>query len=180
MLINNSRVFVPARIAVLTILPSISPHPQKATTPELDEGFCKRIIQYKHKVVARKKVRNDRQEIIACLDSWIDIPDIDVIITIGGTGFTGHDIAIEAHRSMYEKEIESFAVQFHMAAVKRFGNAAMQLRTCAGLVGTTCLFALPGAIDICIYAWDAIIRYQLDNRYTSNNFLDILQHAEEE
>lgn len=163
MLITKDIPFKPKRIAILRISDTF-----RVEKDQDSETLKKRIEQFKHKVVQYTVSRASQQEITAQLDAWADQPDIDVVISIGGTGLTPYDTAIEAHHSIYETEFEGFSHLFYLIAYKHIGAAALSLRVSAGLTGETYFFALPDCIKMSLVIWDKLLRYQLDARYTAN------------
>ncbi|RMH44785.1 MAG: molybdenum cofactor biosynthesis protein, partial [Alphaproteobacteria bacterium] len=137
--IDESREFIPVRIAVLTV--------SDTRTLEDDRSgavLAERIERDGHIVAERMILRDERDEIAAQLRRWCARPEVDAIITTGGTGLTGRDVTVEAHRDVYEKEIEAFGTLFTMVSVEKIGTSAIQSRACAGVAKGTYLFALPG------------------------------------
>jgi molybdenum cofactor biosynthesis protein B len=145
--IDDNREFIPINIAVLTVSDS-------RTLAEDRSGdiLAGRLTEAGHKLAARAIVIDERDRIAAQLREWIADPGIDVIISTGGTGLTGRDITVEAHRDVYEKEIEAF---------------------------NTYLFALPGSPGACKDGWDEILKWQLDYRHMPCNFVEIMPRLEE-
>lgn len=171
---ESAREFIPVRIAVLTV----------SDTRSLDEDrsgdtLAKRIDAAGHILAAREIVVDDAPRIAAQLTAWIENPEIDVIISTGGTGLTGRDVTVEAHKSVYEKEIDGFAVAFHMISWEKIGTSTIQSRACAGVAGGTYLFALPGSPGACKDGWDGILAHQLDYRHMPCNFVEIMPRLEE-
>ncbi|MEL6216893.1 MAG: molybdenum cofactor biosynthesis protein B [Pseudomonadota bacterium] len=172
--IDESRAFVSIGIAVLTV----------SDTRSIDDDrsgdlLADRIEGAGHRVAARSIVRDERAEIAAQLRAWIADPAIDVVISTGGTGLTGRDVTVEAHRDVYEKEIDAFGVLFTQVSVAKIGTSAIQSRACGGVAGGTYLFALPGSPSACRDAWDEILVYQLDYRHRPCNFVEIMPRLEE-
>ena len=124
-------------------------------------------------------VRDERAVIAGQLRGWIADPAIDVILTTGGTGLTGRDVTVEAHRDVYEKEIEAFGTVFTLVSMGKIGTSAVQSRACGGVAGGTYLFALPGSPGACRDAWDEILNWQLDHRHRPCNFVEIMPRLEE-
>ena len=172
--IDDSREFVPLDIAVLTV---------SDTRTEADDRsgdtLVERLTAAGHRLAARAIVTDDRPLIAARLRAWIAAPRIDVVLTTGGTGLTGRDVTVEAHRDVYEKEIDAFGTVFTMVSMQKIGTSAVQSRACAGVAGGTYLFALPGSPGACRDAWDEILRWQLDYRHRPCNFVEILPRLEE-
>jgi len=172
--IDESRAFIPVRIAVLTV--------SDTRTPEADRSgdtLAERLIGAGHVLAARGIVRDERAQIAAQLRAWIADTSVDVILTTGGTGLTGRDVTVEAHRDVYEKEIEAFGTVFTHVSMAKIGTSAVQSRACGGVAGGTYLFALPGSPGACRDAWDEILRWQLDYRHRPCNFVEIMPRLEE-
>ena len=172
--IDESKEFIPTRIAVLTV----------SDTRSLDEDrsgqtLVDRIEKAGHVVADRKILRDERSEIANQLRDWCADPGIDVVISTGGTGLTGRDISVEAHRDVYEKEIEAFGTVFTMVSMQKIGTSAVQSRACGGVANGTYLFALPGSPGACKDAWDEILVWQLDYRHLPCNFVEILPRLDE-
>jgi molybdenum cofactor biosynthesis protein B len=132
-----------------------------------------------HIVADRKIVQDERDQIAAQLRAWCDQPDIDVVISTGGTGLTGRDVTVEAHRDVYEKEIDAFGTVFTMVSFQKIGTSAIQSRATGGVRNGTYLFALPGSPGACKDAWDEILSLQLDYRHRPCNFVEILPRLDE-
>lgn len=172
--IDESKDFIPVRIAVLAVSDTRSLAEDKSG--DVLEG---RIRDAGHVLADRKILRDERAEIAAQLRAWCADPDIDVIISTGGTGLTGRDVTVEAHRDVYEKEIEAFATVFTMVSFQKIGTSAVQSRATGGVANGTYLFALPGSSGACKDAWDDILRWQLDYRHRPCNFVEIFPRLEE-
>lgn len=167
--IDESREFIPVRIAVLTVSDTRSPEEDRSGAV-----LAERIEGAGHMLVDRRIVRDEAGEISALLREWIARDDVDVAISTGGTGLTGRDVTVEAHRSVYEKEVEGFSALFHMISYEKIGTSTMQSRACAGVAGGTYLFALPGSPGACKDGWDGILRQQLDYRHRPCNLVEIM------
>ena len=172
--IDETRPFHPVRIAVLAISDT-------RTLAEDTSGgvLVDRLTRAGHTLGARHVLPDERTRIAAQLRQWIDTPEIDVILTTGGTGLTGRDVTIEAHRDVYDKEIEAFATVFTIISMRKIGTSAVQSRATGGVSGGTYLFALPGSSGACKDAWDEILQYQLDYRHRPCNFVEILPRLDE-
>lgn len=172
--IDETLPFHPVRIAVLTV--------SDTRTPETDRSgdtLVDRLTTAGHILAGRAIVTDDRAGIAARLRGWIADPEVDVILSTGGTGLTGRDVTVEAHRDVYEKEIEAFGTVFTMVSLQKIGTSAVQSRACGGVAGGTYLFALPGSPGACRDAWDEILRWQLDYRHRPCNFVEIFPRLEE-
>jgi molybdenum cofactor biosynthesis protein B len=172
--IDESREFIPVRIAVLTVSDTRTPDQDKSGDTLVD-----RLTGAGHVLAARAIVRDERAEIAAQLRAWVADPGIDVVISTGGTGLTGRDVTVEAHRDVYEKEIEAFGTVFTLISMQKIGTSAVQSRATGGVAGGTYLFALPGSPGACRDAWDEILRWQLDYRHRPCNFVEIFPRLEE-
>lgn len=172
--IDESRDFIPVRIAVLTV--------SDTRTPDDDRSgnvLVERIETAGHVLSARTIVTDDRDRIADQLRAWIGDPDIDAVISTGGTGLTGRDVTVEAHRDVYEKEIDAFGTVFTHVSMAKIGTSAVQSRACGGVAGGTYLFALPGSPGACKDGWDEILANQLDYRHRPCNFVEIMPRLDE-
>ncbi|MEM8626916.1 MAG: molybdopterin-binding protein, partial [Pseudomonadota bacterium] len=106
-------------------------------------------------------------------------PDVDVVLTTGGTGFTGRDVTPDALEPMFDKTIDGFAAVFHRISYDKIGTSTLQSRACAGLIGTTFVFCLPGSPSACRDAWDEILVWQLNNQHRPCNFVEIMPRLAE-
>lgn len=172
--IDQTRDFVPVGIAVLTVSDTRTQGDDRS-----GDTLAARIEAAGHRLAARGIVQDDRAGIAAQLRAWIAAPEIDVILTTGGTGLTGRDVTVEAHRDVYEKEIEAFGTVFTHVSLAKIGTSAVQSRACGGVAGGTYLFALPGSPSACRDAWDEILRLQLDYRHRPCNFVEIMPRLDE-
>ena len=172
--IDETVAFVPVRIAVLTVSDT-----RDAANDTSGDTLAARIAEAGHALAARALLRDDQERIAAQLRRWIADPEIDVIISTGGTGLTGRDVTVEAFRSVFEKEIDGFSVLFHQVSFASVGTSTIQSRACAGVAGGTYLFALPGSTGAVKDGWDNILKYQLDIRHRPCNFVSIMPRLEE-
>jgi molybdenum cofactor biosynthesis protein B len=172
--IDESRAFVPVRIAVLTVSDT-----RTAEDDRSGDALVERLVDAGHVLAARAIERDERSAIAEHLRRWCADPAIDVVLTTGGTGLTGRDVTVEAHRDVYEKEIDAFGTVFTMVSMQKIGTSAVQSRACAGVAQGTYLFALPGSPSACRDAWDEILKWQLDYRHRPCNFVEIMPRLEE-
>jgi molybdopterin adenylyltransferase len=172
--IDETIAFVPVRIAVLTVSDT-------RTLAEDTSGdtLASRIKEAGHVLADRMLLRDDRDKITAQLEKWIADPNIDVVISTGGTGLTGRDVTVEAMKPLFEKEIDGFSVIFHQISFTKVGTSTLQSRACAGVARGTYLFALPGSTGAVKDGWDGILKYQLDIRHKPCNFVEIMPRLEE-
>src|SRR6202030_1341742 len=124
-------------------------------------------------------VLDDITTIRSRVKNWIADPMIDVVITTGGTGFTGRDVTPEAVEPLFEKKMDGFATLFLMVSYAKIGTSAIQTRATAGVAGATYIFSLPGSPGACKDAWDDILVHQLDYRYRPCNFVEIMPRLDE-
>jgi molybdopterin adenylyltransferase len=172
--IDESREFVPVRIAVMTV--SDTRGPDEDTS---GDTLVTRVEEAGHTLADRVIVKDDVTTITGKLAEWIADKEIDVVISTGGTGLTGRDVTPEAFHSVYEKEIEGFAALFHQVSFQKIGTSTIQSRATAGVAGGTYLFALPGSTGAVKDGWDEILKFQLDIRYRPCNFVEIMPRLEE-
>ena len=172
--IDETRDFVPVRIAILTV----------SDTRDLDNDpsgdvLVQRLTDAGHHLADRQIIRDEREDIANQLRRWCVDPDVDIVISTGGTGLTGRDVTVEAHRDVYEKEIDAFATVFAIVSMQKIGTSAVQSRATGGVALGTYLFALPGSTGACKDAWDEILVKQLDYRHMPCNFVEIMPRLDE-
>lgn len=167
--IDENREFVPVRIAVLTVSDT-----RDRESDRSGDLLATRLVAAGHILAARAIVQDDKATISHQLRAWIAAPDIDAILSTGGTGLTARDVTIEAHQAVYDKEITAFGPAFTMISMQKIGTSAIQSRATAGVAGGKFLFALPGSPGACRDAWDDILRWQLDFRQRPCNLVEIM------
>ena len=172
--IDASKQFVPLKIAVLTVSDTRALADDKSGAT-----LVERIEQAGHAVAARAIVTDDQEKIRAQVKAWIADPAIDVILTTGGTGFTGRDVTPEAIEPLFEKRMDGFSTMFLLVSERKIGTSAIQTRATAGVAGATYIFCLPGSPGACRDAWDEILVHQLDYRYRPCNFIEIMPRLDE-
>lgn len=172
--IDETKDFIPVRIAVLTVSDS-----RDESQDSSGDVLVERITKAGHVVSDRKIIRDERAEIADQLRMWAADEYTDVVISTGGTGLTGRDVTVEAHRDVYEKEIEAFATVFTFVSMNKIGTSAVQSRATGGVADGTYLFALPGSPGACKDAWDDILKHQLDHRHQPCNFVEIMPRLDE-
>jgi len=172
--INEDIPFVAINIAVMTV---------SDTRTEADDRsgdtLAGRIADAGHNVAERTIVKDDQATIVAKLREWIAQPEIDAVISTGGTGVTGRDVTPEAFHAVYEKEVAGFGELFRMLSYQKIGTSTIQSRATAGVAGGTYLFALPGSTGAVKDAWDDILLYQLDIRHKPCNFVELIPRLQE-
>jgi len=172
--IDESKPFLPVNIAVLTVSDT-----RTATDDKSGQTLVDMIGRDGHRVVARTIVRDDVAAITAQLRTWIADPNVDVVISTGGTGVTGRDVTPEAFRQVYEKEIEGFGELFRMLSYEKVKTSTIQSRATGGVAGGTYLFALPGSPGACRDGWDDILKWQLDSRHRPCNLVELMPRLQE-
>ena len=173
--IDETLEFIAVRIAVLTVTDSRSLEQDRSGQVLVD-----RLTAAGHILADRQILPDERAEIAAQLRTWCADPDIDVVLSTGGTGLTGRDVTVEAHRDVYEKEIDAFGTVFTMISMDKIGTSAVQSRATGGVAQGTYLFALPGSPGACKDAWDGILLAQLDYRHRPCNFVEIMPRLTED
>jgi molybdenum cofactor biosynthesis protein B len=165
--IDQSRTFHPLRIAVLTV--------SDTRTEETDTSgglLAGRITAAGHDLAASAIVGDEVQAISARVQAWVADPDVDVILTTGGTGFAPRDVTPEALKPLFRREIEGFAIVFHQASFGTVGLSTIQSRACAGQIDDTFVFCLPGSTGACRDGWDLVLGAALDSRYRPCSFAE--------
>lgn len=172
--IDESLDFVPCHIAVLTV---------SDTRTEDDDTSGKLLVARAeaagHVVVHKRIVKDDVALIEATLRTWIDDPEVDVVISTGGTGLTGRDSTPEAFHAVYDKEIVGFGELFRWLSYQKIGTSTMQSRATGGVAKGTYLFALPGSTGACKDGWDGILATQLDMRHRPCNLVELMPRLDE-
>jgi molybdenum cofactor biosynthesis protein B len=172
--IDESRAFVPLKIAVLTVSDTRALADDKSGAT-----LASRVEAAGHALADRAIVPDEVDAIRARIKAWIADPAIDVIITTGGTGFTGRDVTPEAVEPLLEKRMDGFSAFFHMISAAKIGSSTIQSRATAGVAGATFVFCLPGSPGACRDAWDEILVHQLDYRYRPCNFVELMPRLDE-
>ncbi len=171
---GNVRDFIPLNIAVLTISDTRSLADDKSGNTLVD-----RLEGAGHRLAARDIVPDDIETIRARVRAWVADPGVDVVITTGGTGFTGRDVTPEAVEPLFEKRMDGFSIAFHMLSHAKIGPSTIQSRATAGVAGATYIFCLPGSPGACRDGWDGILAHQLDYRTRPCNFVEIMPRLDE-
>ncbi|AXK83376.1 molybdenum cofactor biosynthesis protein B [Pseudolabrys taiwanensis] len=172
--IDESKNFVPVKIAVLTVSDTRAFADDKSGST-----LVERLEKAGHVLADRKIVKDDVEAIRAQVKAWIADKNVDVVITTGGTGFTGRDVTPEAVEPLFEKRMEGFSMLFLMVSYQKIGTSAIQTRATAGVANATYIFCVPGSPGACKDAWDEILVHQLDYRYRPCNFVEILPRLDE-
>ncbi|MEO1188053.1 MAG: molybdenum cofactor biosynthesis protein B [Pseudomonadota bacterium] len=167
--IDETLDFKPVRIAVLVV--------SDTRTLETDTSgslLVQRLEDAGHILADRKIVKDDPPTIRACVEVWIDDPQVDVVISSGGTGLTGRDVTPEAVTPLFEKTIDGFSVIFHQVSYQSVGLSTLQSRAVAGLAKGTFIFCLPGSNGAVKDGWDKVISFQLDSRHKPCNLVELM------
>ena len=172
--IDESRPFIPVRIAVMTVSDTRTPEDDKSGNTLVDL-----LTEAGHVLAARAIVPDDQGRITAQLRHWIDDPEVEVVISTGGTGVTGRDVTPEAFESLYEKPIHGFGELFRMLSYQKIGTSTIQSRATGGVTRGTYLFALPGSPSAARDGWEMILKDQLDYRHRPCNFVELFPRLRE-
>ncbi|WP_434053248.1 MAG: molybdenum cofactor biosynthesis protein B [Roseibium sp.] len=172
--IDESRPFIPLNIAVLTVSDT-----RKLEDDRSGNTLSERLTKAGHLLAERKIVTDDIEAIQAIVRDWIGNAGVDVIISTGGTGFTGRDVTPEAIEPLFEKRMDGFSEVFHRISYDKIGTSTIQSRATGGVAGATYIFALPGSPGACKDAWDGILKFQLDYRHMPCNFVEIMPRLDE-
>jgi molybdenum cofactor biosynthesis protein B len=172
--IDETRAFVPLRIAVLTVSDT-----RDLADDKSGATLAGRIEAAGHSVADRAIVPDEIPTIRAKVEGWVADKSVDVVITTGGTGFTGRDVTPEAVEPLFEKRMDGFSTIFHLVSHTKIGSSTIQSRATAGVAGATYIFCLPGSPGACRDAWDEILVHQLDYRYRPCNFVELMPRLDE-
>ena len=172
--IDENRPFIPVGIAVLTVSDTRS-----LETDKSGDTLVQRITDAGHRLVDRAIVPDDKAQIADQVKRWTLQDDIDVVITTGGTGFTGRDVTPEALEPLFEKRMDGFSEVFHRISYDKIGTSTIQSRATGGMANATFIFVLPGSPGACKDAWDGILKQQLDYRHLPCNFVEIMPRLDE-
>ncbi len=170
----HSLEFKPLKIAVLTVSDT-----RTLETDTSGQTLVDRIEKAGHMLAGRALLVDDMEAVRAHIRQWADDPEVEVIITTGGTGLTGRDVTVEAVMPLFEKVIDGFSVLFHMVSFGKVGTSTVQSRACAGLVNFTLVFCLPGSTGAVKDGWDEILVWQLDSRHQPCNFAEMMPRFSE-
>ena len=172
--IDESLSFKPVRIAVLVVSDT-----RTMETDTSGQTLADRLTEAGHVLAERKIVIDDRQLVRQAVQNWIADPEVDVVITSGGTGLTGRDVTVEALTPLFDKVIDGFSAVFHQVSYQTVGLSTLQSRAVAGLAGSTFVFCLPGSTGAVKDGWDQILKYQLDSRYRPCNMVELMPRLTE-
>ena len=172
--IDETRPFIAVGIAVLTVSDTRTTADDKS-----GDTLVNRITDAGHTLIARNIVKDDKQAILDQVRAWTLDPAVDVVITTGGTGFTGRDVTPEALEPFFEKKMDGFSEVFHRISYDKIGTSTIQSRATGGVANATYIFVLPGSPGACKDAWDGILKHQLDYRHMPCNFVEIMPRLDE-
>ncbi len=172
--IDETRRFLPVRIAVLTVSDT-----RTADDDTSGDTLAARVLAAGHVLAERAIERDDADAIERRLRGWIADPGVDAVVTTGGTGITGRDVTPEAFERVMEKRIEGFGELFRMLSFAKIGTSTMQSRAIGGVAGGTYLFALPGSTGAVKDGWDGILLSQLDSRHRPCNLVELMPRLRE-
>ncbi len=170
----SERPFIPVRFAVLTVSDTRTRDDDRS-----GDTLAERIASAGHTLADRRIVGDDRAAITAIVKDWCWNQAVDVVLTTGGTGFTGRDVTPEAIEPMFEKRMDGFSAVFHRISFEKIGTSTVQSRATAGLCNQTFVFVLPGSPGACRDAWDGILEKQFDYRHMPCNFVEIMPRLDE-
>jgi molybdopterin adenylyltransferase len=171
---DATRAFVPVGIAVLSVSDTRTLADDKS-----GQALADRIAEAGHVLAARAIVIDDKEKICDQVLAWSRDENIDVVITTGGTGFTGRDVTPDALEPIFEKRMDGFSEVFHRISYDKIGTSTIQSRATGGVVNATFVFVLPGSPGACKDAWDGILKAQLDYRHMPCNFVEIMPRLDE-
>jgi molybdenum cofactor biosynthesis protein B len=172
--IDETRPFIPVRIAVLTVSDT-----RTEKTDKSGDVLAALIAEAGHELAGRAILRDDAKAVRKQVKKWIKDEDIDVVITTGGTGFSARDVTPEAVKPLFEKEFDGFSALFHVISYQTVGTSTIQSRACGGLAEDTLIFCLPGSPGACQDGWNGILKFQLDNRHRPCSFLEIMPRGKQ-
>ncbi len=172
--IDDSREFIPVRIAVLTVSDT-----RGLAEDRSGDILVERLTRAGHELADRAIERDDLDALVERLARWVEDPQVDVVITTGGTGVTGRDVTPEAVEAVAEKIIPGFGELFRWLSFQNIGTSTIQSRATAGVAGGTYIFALPGSTGAVKDGWDGILQYQLDSRWMPCNFVELMPRLKE-
>ncbi len=165
---------MPVRIALLTISDSRTLAEDKS-----GDALAERIAGAGHILAERALLKDDADDLVALLHRWVDDPNIDCVITTGGTGVTGRDVTPEALARLGGKDIPGFGELFRWLSYAKIGTSTIQSRACAVVARGTYVFALPGSTGAVKDGWDEILVNQLDSRFRPCNFVELMPRLKE-
>ena len=167
--IDETKPFLAVNIAILTVSDT-----RTLANDTSGQVLVDRLLEAGHMLADRIILPDDKALLVEQLKKWIADPNVDVVISTGGTGLTGRDVTPEAFHVVYEKEITGFGELFRQISYAKIGTSTIQSRATGGLAHGTYLFALPGSTSACREGWDDILRWQLDSRHKPCNLVELM------
>lgn len=156
----------PLNIAILTVSDT-----RELATDTSGQYLCDVLTASGHNLAAREIVKDDIYQLRAVVSKWIASNDIQVVITTGGTGFSGRDSTPEALAPLFDKEVEGFGELFRHYSLLEIGTSTLQSRALAGMANRTLIFCVPGSTGACKTAWTTILESQLNSETKPCNFV---------
>ncbi|GLK77085.1 molybdenum cofactor biosynthesis protein B [Methylopila jiangsuensis] len=172
--LDDTRPFIPLGVAIVTVSDTRTPADDRS-----GDTLAARVEEAGHRLAGRRIAPDDREALRAAVCAFVADPAVDVVLTTGGTGFTGRDVTPEALEPLFEKRMDGFSHLFHAYSAGKIGTSTLQSRATAGVAGKTFIFALPGSTGACKDAWDGVLKAQLDYRHMPCNFVEILPRLDE-
>lgn len=172
--IDESKPFVPLGVAIVTVSDT-----RRAADDRSGDTLAERVTGAGHRLSGRAIVADEREALRQAVCAFVADPDTDVVLTTGGTGFTGRDVSPDALEPLFERRMDGFSNLFHAYSETKIGTSTLQSRATAGVAGKTFIFVLPGSTGACKDAWDGVLKAQLDYRHTPCNFVEILPRLDE-
>ncbi len=172
--IDETRAFIPLSVSVITVSDT-----RQVQDDRSGDMLVERLTSAGHRLSRRVIVPDDRAAIETAVRDSVHDAATDVIITTGGTGFTGRDVTPDTIEPLFDKQMDGFSAIFHRLSYDKIGTSTLQSRATAGLIGTTFVFVLPGSPGACRDAWDGILAHQLDYRYRPCNIVELLPRLDE-
>lgn len=161
--------FIPVRFAVLTVSDT-----RTSANDKSGDTLAGRLTDAGHILSRRDLVPDDIGAIRDVIEPWIEDPEVEAILTTGGTGLTARDVTVEAIEPLFDKRIDGFSAVFHRISYDKIGTSTIQSRAAAGIARGTFIFLLPGSPGACRDAWDGILSFQFDHRQAPCNLVEIM------
>ncbi|MCK2183140.1 molybdenum cofactor biosynthesis protein B [Halomonas getboli] len=165
----TNEAMIPLSVAVLTVSDT-----RTEDTDRSGQALVERLSAAGHRLADKRIVPDDVYRIRAVVADWIADPEVQVVLTTGGTGFTGRDSTPEAVSVLLDKRIEGFGELFRQLSWQEIGSSTVQSRCLGGLANATVVFCLPGSTGACRTGWDGILAEQLDSRHKPCNFANLV------
>jgi len=166
---DKTKKFVPLNIAILAVSDT------RSLENDSSGALLKTMLEQDgHICAARNIVKDNVAAIRAKVQTWVADEKIDVIITTGGTGFSGFDVTPEAVEPLFDKRMDGFSILFHNYSASKIGTSTLLSRAVAGLAATTFIFCLPGSKGACKDAWEGILHQQLNYQHRPCNFVELM------